>query len=69
MFRYANYQIWIFMNINENIRNKRKIVKIKGVYMQIYPHLSCLLAYTTSLGTNLMLIQIMFTKWTNMQII
>ena len=30
MFRYANYQICIFMNINENIRNKRKIVKIKG---------------------------------------
>ena len=52
MFRYANYQISIFMNINENIRNKRKIVEIKGVYMQIYPHLSCLLAYTTSLGTN-----------------
>ena len=25
--------------------------------MQIYPHLSCLLAYTTSLGANLMLIQ------------
>ena len=49
MFRYANYQICIFMNINENIRNKRKIVKIKGVYMQIYPHLSCLLSYTTSL--------------------
>ena len=23
------------MNINENIRNKRKIVKIKGVFMQI----------------------------------
>ena len=30
MFRYANYQICIFMNINENIGNKRKIVKIKG---------------------------------------
>ena len=45
---------------NENIRNKRQIVKIKGVYMQIYPHLSCLLAYTTSLGTNLMLMHIMF---------
>ena len=40
------------MNINENIRNKRKIVKTKGVYMQIQPHLSCLLSYTTSLGTN-----------------
>ena len=53
MFRYANYQICIFMNMNENIINKRKIVKIKGVYMQIYPHLSCLLSYTTSLGTNL----------------
>ena len=60
MFIYANYQICIFMNINENIRNKRKIVKIKGVYMQIYPHLSCLLSYTTSLGINLMLIHIMF---------
>ena len=24
MFRYANYKICIFMNINENIRNKRK---------------------------------------------
>ena len=35
MFRYAYYQIYIFMNINENIRNKRKIGKIKGVYMQI----------------------------------
>ena len=61
MFRYANYPIRIFMNINENIRNKRKIVKMKGVYMQIYPHLSCLLSYTTSLGNNLMLIHIMFT--------
>ena len=67
MFRYANYQICIFMiscifmNINENIRIKRKIVKIKGVYMQIYPHLRCLLSYTTNLGTNLMLIHIMFT--------
>ena len=28
---------------------------------QIYPHLRCLLSYTTSLGTNLMLIHIMFT--------
>ena len=35
MFRYANYPICIFMNINENIRNKRKIVKIKGVLMHI----------------------------------
>ena len=33
------------MNINENIRNKRKIVKIKGVYMQIYPHLSAAAYY------------------------
>ena len=61
MFRYANYQICILVNINENIRNKRKIVKIKGVYMQIYPHLSCLLSYTTRLGIHLMLIHIMFT--------
>ena len=61
MFRYANYPICIFMNIKENIRNKRKIVKTKGVYMQIQPHLSCLLSYTTSLGTNLMLIHITFT--------
>ena len=61
MFRYANYQICIFMNINKNIRNKRKIVIIKGVFMQIYPHLSCLLSYTTNLGANLMLIHIMFT--------
>ena len=61
MFKYANYQICIVMNSNENIRNKRKIVKIKGMYMQIYPHLSCLLSYTTSLGTNIMLIHIMFT--------
>ena len=61
MFRYANDQIYIFVNINENIRNKRKIVKIKGVYMQIYPHLSCLLSYTTCLDTNLMLIHILFT--------
>ena len=45
----------ISMNINEHIRNKRNIVKIKGVYMQIYLHLSCLLSHTTSLGTNLML--------------
>ena len=57
----ANDQICIFMNINENIRNKRKIIKNKGVYMQIYLHLSCLLSYTTSLGTNLMLIHSMFT--------
>ena len=49
------------MNINKNIRNKKKIVKIKGVYMQIYLHLSCLLSYTTSLGTNLMVKHIMFT--------
>ena len=27
MFRYANYQICIFMTINENNRNKRNIVK------------------------------------------
>ena len=27
MFRYANYQICIFMNINENIKNKRKLEK------------------------------------------
>ena len=31
MFRYANDQIGIFMNYNENIRNKRKIVKNYGV--------------------------------------
>ena len=44
------------MNINENIRNMRKIVKdLKGVHMQIYIYLSCLLSYTTSRGTNLML--------------
>ena len=61
MFKYANYQICIFMNINENIRNKRKTVKVKGVYMQIYLHLSCLLSYTTSLGTNLMLMHSIFT--------
>ena len=30
MFRYVNYQIGIFMNINENIRNKRKIIKKLG---------------------------------------
>ena len=30
MFKYANYQSCIFMNINENIRNKRKIVKKIG---------------------------------------
>ena len=32
MFRYANYQICIYMmmNINENIRNKRKIIKNLG---------------------------------------
>ena len=59
MFRYANYQICIFMNINEKIRNKRKSLKNKGVYMQINLHLSCLLSYTTSLGTNLMLIHSM----------
>ena len=39
------------MNINENIRNKRQIEKNKGVYMQIYLRPSCLLSYTTSLGT------------------
>ena len=47
------------MNINENNRNKRKIVKIKGMYMQIYLHFSCLLSYTTSLGTNLTLVNLM----------
>ena len=26
----VNYQMFIFMNINENIRNKRKIMKING---------------------------------------
>ena len=52
----------IFVNINENIGNKRKkIIKNKGVYMQIYLQLSCLLSYTTSLGTNLMLIHSLFT--------
>ena len=61
MFRYPNYQICIFMNINENFRKKRKIAKkIKGVYVQIYQHPSCLLSYTTSLDTNLMLIHSMF---------
>ena len=53
--------ICIFMNINENIRNRRKLVKNKGVYMQIYLHLSYLLSYTTNLCTNLMLIHSMFT--------
>ena len=49
------------MKIKENIWNNRKIGKNLGVYMQIYLHLSCLQSYTTSLGTNLMLVHIMFT--------
>ena len=37
MVRYANYQICIFMNINENIRNKRKISKkLRGFTCQIF---------------------------------
>ena len=44
------------MNINETIRNKGKILEKEGVYMQNYLHPSCLLSYTNSLGTNLMLI-------------
>ena len=27
MIKYTNYLIWIFMSINENIRNKRKLVE------------------------------------------
>ena len=50
------------MNINLNIRNKNKIVKNKGVYMQKYLHLICLLSYTNILGTNLVLIYSTFTK-------
>ena len=61
MSRYVNYQICIFMNINENIRNKRKIIKNKEVYMQNYLHLSCLLSYTNSLDTSLMLVHSTFT--------
>ena len=29
MVKYANYLIFIFMNINENLENKRKIIKKK----------------------------------------
>ena len=49
MFIYVNYQICIFMNINENIRNKRKIVKNKEVYIQNYLHLSCFYPILTAL--------------------
>ena len=35
MFRYANDQIYIYMNINENIRNKGKIIKIRGVHANL----------------------------------
>ena len=66
MFTYANDQICIFMNIDENIRNKRKIVKIIVVFVQIYPHLNCLLSYTTNLGINLMLIHVyLMDKYAN----
>ena len=40
-----------------DLKNRKKI---KGVYMQIYLHLSCLQSYTNSLGTNLMLIHSTF---------
>ena len=39
---YTNYLIYIFMNIDENIRNKRKNVrKFKGVLVQHNPYVSC----------------------------
>ena len=38
----TNYLICIFMNINSNIRNKRKNVrKFKGVYVQHILYVSC----------------------------
>ena len=45
----SDMQIFIFMNINENNRNKRKIVKNKGVHMQIYLHVSCFYPIITDL--------------------
>ena len=32
MIQYANFQILIFMNMNESIRNKRKLVEELGGY-------------------------------------
>ena len=38
---YTNNLICIFMNINENIRNNRKMLETKGVYVQHKPYNSC----------------------------
>ena len=45
--RYANYLISIFMNINENLRNERKILKeSRGVTTKLQvSHLLCVLVY------------------------
>ena len=62
MFRYANYQICLLMNINEYIRNKRKIIKkLRGVHTKLSTSQLFTFLYTTRLGTNLMLINSMFT--------
>ena len=39
MLRYANYQIYMFMNINENnLEIREKSLQFNGVYMQKYLH-------------------------------
>ena len=44
----------------KTLESRVKSQKVKGMYMQIYEHLSCLLSYTLSLGANLMLIHSKF---------
>ena len=34
MIKFTNYLIWIFMNINEYLKNKRKFVESKVIYVQ-----------------------------------
>ena len=41
------------MNIMKKLEIRKKIVKNKGMNMQKYLHLICLLSYTNNLGTNL----------------
>ena len=42
IFHYTNVLTFPLIKINQNIRNKRKILeKIEGVYLQNYTYVSC----------------------------
>ena len=56
MVIYANYLIFILMNIIENTKINENFRKIKGMNLQNYSYFSCFLHESTNLDIKVMLV-------------